>query len=229
MHLLPSSEVGRVVEQDRLGAGVLGPPGRRARARRPPGGRMGRWLGRRSGSTPALARWSPPACWAGAAPRPPRATGSLRAASTPERSRAAEGRASTHERAATLDRGGGEVAARPAGNRPVRARVQGPARGAAGEAGPCPNSGGGCASSCQRVGGRQDPGRQGSSEVRAWSARWLGSRAVAPCPVGPPAGRGAVAIGQGADRWPPRLAGWLTRGGVAGGRWGSSGARTCGS
>src|SRR5215207_10539078 len=66
------------------------------------------------------------ACWSGSGPRPPRATGSLRAASTPERSRdGPQGRASTQERAATLDRAGGEVAARPAGNRPVRVRVQG--------------------------------------------------------------------------------------------------------
>jgi hypothetical protein len=70
-------------------------------------------------------RSSPPACWSGAAPRPPRATG----VSGPRRRRsgqgAAEGRASTHEYAATLDRGGGEVAAPPAGNRPVRVRAQG--------------------------------------------------------------------------------------------------------
>jgi hypothetical protein len=60
----------------------------------------------------------PAACWSGLGPRPPRATG----VSGPRRRRSgqgtAEGRASTHERAATLDRGGVEVAARPAGKRP---------------------------------------------------------------------------------------------------------------
>jgi hypothetical protein len=54
------------------------------------------------------------------------ATGIAGPAPGPERSRdGPQGRASTQERAATLDRAGGEVAARPAGNRPVRVRAQG--------------------------------------------------------------------------------------------------------
>src|SRR5512132_2196594 len=67
----------------------------------------------------------------GAAPRPPRATGSLRAAWTTAGSRAAAGGpAGTRgtqrsEYRSALDAGGGQVAARPAGNRPVRVRVQG--------------------------------------------------------------------------------------------------------
>src|SRR5918994_5343174 len=56
-------------------------------------------------------------------PRPPRATGSLRADWTTTGSRGAAGQ-SVGPRSA-LDAGGGQVAARPAGNRPVRARAQG--------------------------------------------------------------------------------------------------------
>ena len=69
-------------------------------------------------------RSSPPACWSGSAPRPPRATGSPRAASAPERSRLAAGHpAGTRgtersEYRSGLDGGGVEVAARPAGKRP---------------------------------------------------------------------------------------------------------------
>jgi hypothetical protein len=147
---------------------------------------------------------------------------------------AAEGRASTHERAATLDRGGSGVApARPArigwAVRGRQRRSGSPHGSEAGRPIPARDPRGRHASSCRQVGGGQDPGRQGSYEASAWGARWLGSRAVAPCPVGPPAGRGATAIGKGADRCPSLLAGWLTRGGAQPGRWGSSGARTCGS
>src|SRR5215211_7494402 len=71
------------------------------------------------------------ACWSGSGPRPPRATGSLRAAWTTTGSRGAaghpEGTRGTErsEYRSALDAGGGQAAARPAGNRPVRAWAQG--------------------------------------------------------------------------------------------------------
>src|SRR5918994_3561399 len=46
---------------------------------------------RGGGSLSGPPRSSPPACWSGAAPRPPRATGSLRAARTTAGARAAAG------------------------------------------------------------------------------------------------------------------------------------------
>ena len=67
----------------------------------------------------------------GLVPRPPRATGSLRAAWTTPGSRAAGGGpvgtrgTERSEYRSGLDGAGSEVAARPAGNRPVRAWVQG--------------------------------------------------------------------------------------------------------
>ena len=90
---------------------------------------LGWWVSRCRrgwGSLAGPPRSSPPACWSGAAPRPPRATGSLRAAWQSAGSRAAVGGpAGTRSVRSALDAGGGQVAARPAGNRPVRAWVQG--------------------------------------------------------------------------------------------------------
>jgi hypothetical protein len=61
------------------------------------------------------------------------------------------------EHRSALDAGGGQVAARPAGNRPVRVRGSG-SPGAAPQARPvhAPDHHGGYTSTCRRAGGRQD-------------------------------------------------------------------------
>src|SRR5215211_5308244 len=83
------------------------------------------------GSLGGPPRSAPLACWSGAAPRPPRATGFLRAAWTTAGSRGAGGHpAGTRgtersEYRSALEADGGQVAARLAGNRPVRVRGSG--------------------------------------------------------------------------------------------------------
>jgi len=135
-------------------------------------------------------------------PRPPRATGSLRAAWTTTGSRAAAGGpAGTRgtersEYRSALDVGGGRVAARPAGNRPVRAWVQGSRarRRRRGRSLPWATVVG-VGSWYRWAGGGQDgPIRPGTSrQPTAWVG--LASRADGDIPVGrrrpfgPPAGR----------------------------------------
>ena len=111
---------------------------------------LGWWLPRCRrgwGSLAGPPRSPPPACWSGSAPRPPRATGCPRADWTTAGSRAAAGGpAGTRSLRSALDAGGGQVAARPAGNRPV----------------PAPDHRRGRPSSCRLAGGGRPDARLGA-------------------------------------------------------------------